>query len=122
MHHGYFMTGDLGYVDKEGFFHYVDRKKDLIIKGGINISLAKLMKHPTHLLLKKQLLLEKRSLLWRNHKVFHSPQRNCSVEKKNCCHSAKQSWELLNPSEIEFVNLCPKVPLEKFEKRTSWEK
>ena len=60
MHHGYFMTGDLGYVDKEGLFHYVDRKKDLIIKGGINISLAKLMKHfKLTLLLKKQLLLEK---------------------------------------------------------------
>jgi len=34
----YFKTGDLCYKDKSGFFYYVDRKKDLIIKGGVNIS------------------------------------------------------------------------------------
>jgi long-chain acyl-CoA synthetase len=35
---GYFMTGDLGKVDADGVYCYVDRKKDLIIKGGINIA------------------------------------------------------------------------------------
>lgn len=34
----YFKTGDLCYTDKSGIFYYVDRKKDLIIKGGVNIS------------------------------------------------------------------------------------
>ena len=34
---GYFMSGDLGYEDSEENLFYVDRKKDLIIKGGINI-------------------------------------------------------------------------------------
>jgi acyl-CoA synthetase (AMP-forming)/AMP-acid ligase II len=34
---GYFHTGDLGYKDENGVFYFVDRKKDLIIKGGINI-------------------------------------------------------------------------------------
>ncbi|NIM10360.1 MAG: AMP-binding protein [Candidatus Aminicenantes bacterium] len=33
----WFHTGDLGYKDKNGIFYFVDRKKDLIIKGGINI-------------------------------------------------------------------------------------
>ena len=33
----YFKTGDLCLIDKSGYFHYVDRKKDLIIKGGVNI-------------------------------------------------------------------------------------
>ena len=31
------MTGDLCRKDKEGNYYYIDRKKDLIIKGGINI-------------------------------------------------------------------------------------
>ena len=35
---GYFHTGDLGYFDNEGTFYFTGRKKDLIIKGGINIS------------------------------------------------------------------------------------
>lgn len=37
MKNGYFHTGDLGYKDKNGRFYYVDRLKDLIIKGGSNI-------------------------------------------------------------------------------------
>jgi long-chain acyl-CoA synthetase len=34
---GYFLTGDLGKFDDNGIFYYLERKKDLIIKAGINI-------------------------------------------------------------------------------------
>jgi fatty-acyl-CoA synthase len=47
---GWKYTGDMGYVDSEGYIYLVDRKEDLIISGGFNVYPAEvegvLIRHP----------------------------------------------------------------------------
>ncbi|WP_330460928.1 long-chain fatty acid--CoA ligase [Streptomyces sp. NBC_00820] len=47
---GWFRTGDLGVKDEDGFLRIVDRKKDIIIRGGYNVYPREieeiLMRHP----------------------------------------------------------------------------
>lgn len=48
---GYFTVGDVGTVDEDGFYYIVDRLKDMIISGGVNIYPAEieavLCEHPS---------------------------------------------------------------------------
>jgi acyl-CoA synthetase (AMP-forming)/AMP-acid ligase II len=40
--HGYFMTGDLGWMDANGYLRVTGRKKDVIIRGGHNVHPARI--------------------------------------------------------------------------------
>lgn len=49
-HDSWFRTGDVGYLDAEGFLYLTDRKKDMVISGGENIASSEvervLYEHP----------------------------------------------------------------------------
>jgi acyl-CoA synthetase (AMP-forming)/AMP-acid ligase II len=36
-HNGYLTVGDMAFMDEEGYFYIVDRKKDMVITGGVNV-------------------------------------------------------------------------------------
>ena len=42
---GWFHTADMATIDQDGYFLIVDRKKDIIVSGGENISSLELEKH-----------------------------------------------------------------------------
>src|SRR3989344_3950444 len=109
---GYFKTGDLGYKDKDGLFYYVGRKKDLIIKGGVNISPnlidEVLIKHPK---------ISEAASVGMPDKFFGEtiksflvikPGQKASIEEilKYC---RKGLGAFKSPSEIEFVDAIPKT-------------
>lgn len=37
MHEGFFLTGDIGIMDEDGFFRIVDRKKEMVCVSGFNV-------------------------------------------------------------------------------------
>ncbi len=37
MHGDYFLTGDIGIIDENGFFKIVDRKKEMVLVSGFNV-------------------------------------------------------------------------------------
>lgn len=62
---GWFYTGDIGYLDEEGFLYVLDRRSDLIISGGENIYPAEieavLSSHP---LIEEAAVVGKKDSIW----------------------------------------------------------
>ena len=108
---GWLHTGDVGYVDKDGYFWITDRKKDLIIKAGENISPRVieevLFKHPK--ISEAAVIGIKDEIYGENIKAFgvlKPGQTATAGEIIEYCQTKLPSF--LVPKEVTFMPALPK--------------
>lgn len=117
---GWFHSGDMGRKDEDGYFYIVDRKKDLIIRGGMNIYPREieevLYNHPK--VFEAAVIGIPDDLRGEEVKIYVSPREGqvlTAEEIKDYVeeHLAKYKW----PKEIEVLPELPKGPTGKILKR-----
>ena len=117
---GWFYTGDIGYVDEEGFLYIADRKKDLIISGGENVASAEVERviyelpevfevavvgvpHPKWLEVPKAFVVLKKNAGLSEQKII------------DYCTEKLAKFKV--PKEVEFISQLPRNPSGKVLKR-----
>jgi len=116
----WFRTGDLGYVDEDGYFFIVDRKKDMIIVNGMNVYPRMveevLCRHPA--VAEVAVVPEPHKLHGEVPRAVIALKEGCSVGKAEILAFCRQHLGRHEvPRVIEFVPSLPKTPTGKINKR-----
>jgi fatty-acyl-CoA synthase len=116
---GWFHTGDVGYLDDEGFLYIVDRVKDMVISGGENVYPAEvegaLFQHPAVADVAVVGLPDER---WGEAVVAVAVlKENTSLTLEDLREFAGRSLARYKlPSRLELVDLLPRNPAGKVQK------
>jgi acyl-CoA synthetase (AMP-forming)/AMP-acid ligase II len=113
---GWRATGDLGWIDDDGYVFFAGRKDDMIIRGGENIAPAEietvLMSHPA---VDEAAVIGVPSVEWgQTVKAFivRRPGQNVTAQDlQEFCRTRLASFK--RPEEIAFIEALPKNPLGK---------
>jgi acyl-coenzyme A synthetase/AMP-(fatty) acid ligase len=116
-----FPTGDLGYMDSDGYVYIVCRKKDLIIRGGINISPMeisnRLMEHPC---VKEAVAIGVPDKIYGEEIAsFIVPEPGCEINEEDMlrhCRAKIARFKL--PKTVRFLKEIPKTKAGKIAKQT----
>lgn len=116
---GWVLTGDMGYMDNEGYLFFVDRKKDIIRRSGENISSAEiestLMAHPS--IIEAAAIPVPDEVRDEEVKVFVVPKKEeeasslTSAEIIAWCEDKLANFKI--PRYIEFRDYLPKTETQK---------
>ena len=116
----WFRTGDLGYVDEDGYFFIVDRKKDMLIVNGMNVYPRVveevIYRHPA---------VAEVAVVAEPHRLHGEVPRAVIVLKEGCTASKPEIFAFCRrhlgrhevPRIIEFVDCLPRTPTGKINKR-----
>lgn len=119
----FFKTGDLGYIDKNGNLNYTGRKKELIIKNGINILPDEideiLEKHKD---VRSSLSISSENILSGEIIKSYIVSNKKVSEKSIIKHCNKYLSAHKIPDQIIFVDSLPKTPSGKFSRKLLNEK
>ena len=115
LHNNWFFTGDVAFMDKDGYIKIVDRKKDMIIVSGFNVypnEIEDIISQHSDVLevavigVPSELTGEcvKAFIVLKNKKLT-------SAEIEQFCRKYLTSYKI--PKIIEFINALPKTPVGK---------
>ena len=113
---GWRATGDLGWVDEEGYVFFAGRKDDMIIRGGENIAPAEietvLMSHPA---VDEAAVIGIPSVEWgqtiKAFVVLRPGEKSDAKDIQEFCRTRLASFK--RPESIEFIDALPKNALGK---------
>ena len=110
---GWLHSGDLGYVDEDGFYFIVDRAKDLVIRGGYNVYPREieevLYAHPA--ILEAAVIGKPDERLGEEVVAVAALREGASVSAEEIiayCRERLAAYKY--PREIRFMANCPRAP------------
>ncbi len=113
---GWRATGDLGWVDEDGYVFFAGRKDDMIIRGGENIAPAEietvLMSHPA---VDEAAVIGVASVEWgqtvKAYVVLRASAQATAQDIQEFCRTRLASFK--RPEQLEFIETLPKNALGK---------
>ena len=113
----WFLTGDLGYLDEDGWLYFVDRKRDVIRRGGENIASVlvekALREHP--LVTDVAVVGIRHEVLGQEVKAFVVTREPVTVDDLRAFAAARLA-KFQVPTLWEFRDSLPKTPTQRVEK------
>ncbi len=118
LRNGWLHTGDIGYIDEDGYVYIVGRKKDLIIRGGFNIyphDVEEVLdRHPA--VIESAVIGIPSERMGEEVKAFVVIREEIEIETlKAYCREALANYK--TPSEIECISVLPRNSVGKIDKK-----
>ena len=120
MRGGWVHTGDMARMDEDGFIYIVDRKKDMIISGGLNIYSVEvesvLMRHPS---ISQAAVIGIPDKKWGEAvKAIVVPEKNAALTQEDILSFCREHLSAYKrPKSIETVDQLPVTPYGKIDKK-----